>query len=81
MKRFLAGASLLALSVGLAACNNGGGGGGSSPPAPAAKFEDQFGAAFGVAYRADANSEPKDVAPGDVIPASLTAEPVAFQGA
>lgn len=38
--------------------------------------EDQFGANFGAAFRADANSEPRTPADGDIVPVSLTAEPV-----
>ena len=68
----------LGLLAGLAACSNN-----NPTPAPppvvvppAAKLEDQFGANFGIAYRADPLSEAKDPAPGDIIPLSLTAEPV-----
>ena len=82
MKRSLfTGAALVALAVGLSAC----GGGGKDDvavvtPPVAAKFEDQFGSSFGVAFRADPNSEARDIATGDIITASLTAEPVALQG-
>lgn len=38
--------------------------------------EDQFGANFGTAFRADANSEPRTPADGDIVPVSLTTEPV-----
>lgn len=48
------------------------------PPVPAAKLEDQFGAGFGVAYRADANTDAKDPVPGDIVPLSLTTDPVAI---
>lgn len=48
------------------------------PPMPAAKLEDQFGAGFGVAYRADPNTDPKDPMASDIIPLSLTTDPVAI---
>ena len=38
--------------------------------------EDQFGKGFGKAYRADPNSEPANVTDNDMVPVSLTAEPV-----
>ena len=38
--------------------------------------EDQFGEGFGNAFRAEPNSEPINVAEGDVVPVSQTAEPV-----
>ncbi len=39
---------------------------------PTARVEDQFGANFGVAYRADPNSIARDPVAGDIIPLSLT---------
>jgi hypothetical protein len=65
------------LATGLAACGNG-----NSTPTPtpgqtaAARQEDQFGIAFGNDFRADPNSEPAQVADGDVVAVSLTTEPV-----
>ena len=81
--KLLAIAGLLVLGVSLSAC--GGGGGGSKtdvtpPPVAAAKFEDQFGAKFATAFRGGANTEPTDVAAGDVIAVNPTAEPVPFTG-
>ena len=38
--------------------------------------EDQFGKGFGEKFRADPNSEPKEVKDNDVAPVSLTTEPV-----
>ena len=38
--------------------------------------EDQFGEGFGKAYRADPNSEPANVTDNEMVPVSLTAEPV-----
>ena len=61
----------------LAAC--GGDADNTTPPPPPPTTvvqEDTFGVAFGTAFRADTNGtaiEPKD---GDVIPLSLTTEPV-----
>lgn len=69
------------LGLSLAACGGGGGGGSATvTPPPAAKFEAQFGANFATAFGATANTEPKDVAAGDTIGVSLTAEPVPFPG-
>jgi hypothetical protein len=45
-------------------------------PPPQQRQEDQFGASFGAAFRADPNSEPTTPADGDIIPTSLTSEPV-----
>lgn len=44
--------------------------------ADAGRVEDTFGDGFGEAFRADPNSEPKNVADSDVRPVSLTTEPV-----
>jgi hypothetical protein len=74
-------AALTLVTLGAAACGGGGGGGGGGtvtpPPPPTARFEDQFGAEFGAAFRGVSASEPANVAPGAVIAPSLTAEPVA----
>ena len=63
----------------LVACGGGGGGGGDNPPSPppttTTAQEDTFGVAFGLAFRADANSEPIEPKDGDIIPLSLTTEP------
>lgn len=69
------------LATGLAACGSGYGNGGSTPtPTPGqtgtARQEDQFGIAFGNAFRADPNGEPSPVADGDLVAISLTTEPV-----
>jgi len=39
---------------------------------------DQFGKAFGEAYRADPNSEPREISKNDLPPVSYTDEPVKF---
>lgn len=74
--------AVVLLGAGVSAC--GGGGKGMKvavTPPVSAPFEDQFGASgFGPGFRAGANTEPRDVAPGDVIPVSLTAEPVTLPG-
>lgn len=65
------------MGAGLAAC---GGGDNAAPPPPvvvvppAPKLEDGFGANFGIAYRADPNTDAKDPAAGDIVPLSLTTE-------
>lgn len=65
-------------SAALAACGNSNNS--ATPPVvvtpPAAKLEDQFGANFGTAYRADPNSVAKDPAPGDIIPVDPTKDAV-----
>ena len=66
-------------SATLAAC--GGGNKAATPqpvvvPPPTAKLEDQFGANFGTAFRADPNTIAKDPSPGDVIPLDPTKEAV-----
>ena len=66
----------------LSACGGGGGGDGSDsgaappPSTTVSAQEDTFGLAFGMAFRADANSEPIEPKDGDIIPLSLTTEPV-----
>ena len=52
----------------------------TTPPPAAAKFEDQFGTKFATDFRAGPNTEPADVAAGDVIAVNPTAEPVPFSG-
>ncbi len=73
----LRGGLALALALAVAAC------GSASPPTPpggggvvTVKQEDQFGIPFGIAFRADNNSEPYSPADGDIVAVSLTAEPV-----
>ena len=68
----------LALALPLAACSGGGGGGGGSnnPPDVVTSQEDQFGLAFGRAFRAAANAEPRQVSDGDLVPVSFTTEPI-----
>jgi hypothetical protein len=69
------------LGLAVAACGGGGGGGGSdkvtSPPLViTTPQEDKFGAAFGTAFRASPDSEPKVVNEGDIVPVSWTTEPI-----
>ena len=71
-------ACLLGLGLAVAAC---GGSGSQTPPPPGGggvtvKQEDSFGMQFATAFRADNNSEPYNVADGDIIAISLTTEPV-----
>lgn len=61
----------------LAAC--GGGADNTTPPPPpptTVAQEDSVGVAFGTAFRADPNSTPIEPKDGDIIPPSLTTEPV-----
>lgn len=69
--------SALPISV-LAAC--GGGADNTAPPPPSPPTtvvqEDTFGVAFGTAFRTDPNGTPIEPKDGDIIPLSLTTEPV-----
>ena len=70
-----------ALAASLAACGGGGGGSdsGNNPPSDVVQTaqEDKFGTGFGEAFRAPTNtSEPKPVNDGDLVPVSLTTEPI-----
>lgn len=71
-------AALTILTAGLSACDDNKNQSTviTPTPAPVAKLEDGFGANFGIAYRADPNTEAKDPAVGDIIPLTLTVEPV-----
>jgi hypothetical protein len=67
------------MGSGLAAC--GGNSGDASAPAPPPPVvvmpqENQFGAAFATDYRASPMSNPVTPVPGDIIPLSLTTNPV-----
>lgn len=78
----------IALALPLAACGGGGGGGSSSggggdtvitpPVVVTTAQEDKFGIAFGNDFRAAMNSEPASVSDGDIVPVSLTTEPIAI---
>lgn len=69
-----------ALALPLAACGGGGGGGSDSVIAPPVVVktaqEDKFGVQFGIDFRASMNSEPASVNDGDIVPVSLTNEPI-----
>lgn len=84
MRNVLITTAIVLLGASVSSCGGGKGKGvdvGVTPPV-AAPFENQFGASgFGPGFRAGANTDPRDVAPGDVIPVSLTAEPVTLPGA
>lgn len=82
MKRFIQRAAIVAaMGSGLAAC-----GGNSSnaiapttaptPPITVTRQEDQFGTNFGTAYRTSVTAAPITPADGDIIPLSLTTNPV-----
>ena len=68
-----------ALALPLAACGGGGGGSDSviAPPIVVKTAqEDKFGVQFGIDFRASMNSEPASVNDGDIVPDSLTNEPI-----
>lgn len=69
---------ILVAEMSLSACGNKSEDDFSVPAsrAESGRVEDQFGKGFGKAFRANPNSEPANVAQGDVIPVSRTAEPV-----
>lgn len=61
----------------LAACGSNSDNSAPPPPPPTTVVqEDAFGAVFGTAFRADANGIPIEPKDGDIIPLTLTAEPV-----
>ncbi len=84
MSRILHRAILVtALGSGLAACGSNNSSS-PAPPAPppvvVAPQENQFGAAFGVAFRASPTSTPVSPVDGDIVPLSLTTNPVNLVG-
>ena len=72
------GVVVMVLGAIVASCGSSGGnggGGGNSPPT-VVRQENQFGSVFASAFRAPADSEPRRVNDGDLVPWSLTSEPV-----
>ena len=69
---------VLSLAGGLAACGNDKKveQPGVVMPPPVAKTEDAFGTNFGIAFRAAPHTEAKDPVAGDIIPLTLTRDPV-----
>jgi hypothetical protein len=70
-----------ALALPLAACGGGGGSSGGdtviTPPVVVTTAqEDKFGIPFGMDFRAAMNSEPASVSDGDIVPVSLSTEPI-----
>lgn len=68
-----------ALALPLAACGGGGGGSDSviTPPVVVKTAqEDKFGVQFGIDFRASMNSDPVSVNDSDIVPVSLTTEPI-----
>ena len=71
-----------ALALPLAACGGGGGnsGGGDTvitpPVVVTTAQEDKFGIPFGMDFRAAMNSDPASVSDGDIVPVSLSTEPI-----
>lgn len=69
---------LLAIPISTLVACGGGAGDNAPPPSPPTSItaqEDTFGVVFGMAFRADANSEPIEPKDGDIIPLTLTEEP------
>ncbi len=69
-----------ALALPLAACGGGGGGGSDTVIAPPVVVttaqEDKFGVQFGNDFRASMNSDPTSVNDSDIVPVSLTTNPI-----
>lgn len=77
----------LGLATGLAALLSACGGGGGSTSTPvtpptvvATGQEDKFGTKFGQDFRADPNSEPAPVNDTDIVPVTLTDNPIDITG-
>ena len=81
-KTLLRSASVFGLGLALSACGSSSSVPPIASPAPtpapstAVRQEDQFGTQFGIAFRADPNSEPFAVNDGDLVAISFTTEPV-----
>ncbi len=69
---------LMALVSGLSGCDETKSIVQPAPKAAPAALEKRFGAGFVAMSRADPNSKPRQVAPGDLPPVSLTERPVEF---
>lgn len=83
MMRWLA-RGLMAGGLALSVSGCGGGGGSSSstttpPVVVSTPQEDKFGTMFGIDFRATADSEPANVSDSDIVPVSLTTEPITIQ--
>lgn len=72
--------NLLLFAVPIATLAGCGGGADNTAPPPSPPTtvvqEDTFGVVFGTAFRADVNGVPVEPKDGDIIPLSLTTEPV-----
>ncbi|THD63892.1 hypothetical protein [Phenylobacterium sp.] len=72
-------AAVVTLGLLLSACGGGGDGPNTTvtTPPPAVRFDAQFGANFSTDFQQPSlTSKPLPVAAGDVVPVSLTAQPV-----
>ena len=69
------------LAILVSACGNHSSGSSQTTPpvVTTTAQEDKFGSAFGTDFRASNNSEPANVSDGDVVPVSLTTEPLNIQ--
>ncbi len=72
--------SALAVAAGALAACGGSGVQVAPPPQPKPNLEDMFGTGFGIDFRANANSEPVVPMASDIIPLSLTTEPIPLHG-
>jgi hypothetical protein len=67
---------LASAAVTLAACGGGGGRSVSTAPVVAPSLESMFGAGFNTDFSASPNSQPAVPVSGDIIPLSLTTQPI-----
>lgn len=65
-----------ATAMGLTACGGGGSIGVTPPPSPPPSLESKFGTGFATDFDAAANSQPAKPVASDIIPLSLTAQPI-----
>lgn len=75
-RRLIVAAAALGLVALLSACGGSGGGGGNPPPDVPPSGVGRFGVGFAAAFAAAANSDPREVTAADVIPISLTTDPI-----
>ncbi|KPF75122.1 hypothetical protein IP78_13875 [Brevundimonas sp. AAP58] len=79
LTRQITAASVLIGGSALAAgCSDGGDGAiiGPPPQSPPAMGAERFGTGFALSFRASANSDPREPMSADVIPASITTDPL-----
>lgn len=83
LKALTKAAIAVAAAATLVSCGGGGGsdggpgaGGSTPPPPPPVPFPGQLGIGFSITFGAAENAEPRDPQPSDVIPISLSTDPI-----